>query len=72
MSTLNDHLVFAIVIPQEYWQKIDKSEVICRDFAIRFTNWCYKKGVEYLGKDTYQYNDGMYLIEELLIEFEKK
>jgi hypothetical protein len=71
MTKLNDHLVSAIVIPQEYWQKIDKSEVICKDFAVSFFRFCAKNKIEIEG-EYFIYHKEKLTQEELLNKFQNE
>lgn len=71
MGKLNKHLVSAIVIPQEHWQRIDKTEIVCRDFAVSFFRFCAKNKIEIEG-EYFIHNSKKLTQEELLNKFQNE
>lgn len=60
-KTLHEKLCTAIAIPMDVWEKVDKAEAVCDEFAVAFSLFC--------AENTFSYSDGNWRMKELKPNF---
>jgi hypothetical protein len=57
LRTINQQLVSAVLVPEELWDKVEKTEEVLDKFAIFFSVFC--------AENTFNYFDGKWRMKEL-------